>query len=288
MPRGASRSALLLLAAGLACGPEAPHSPDAPVVVARVDGQPVSETELRAAARLRKRGAEVDWSQALEDWISAAILRRELETRGLEKSDAYRTRLAAIRSRAWRAEQELARDTLLTSLEEGLELSEAELRARYEEQKDRFLTTRLHLRQITVPDRETLVAIRRRLADGEDFARLAAEANLDPALRANSGDLGWIEQRRMPTALIGPAHKLLREGDVSEVFEDREGRWNLVQLLARDPGVRRDFEQVRDQLARELRVVKSREALAALLASQRKSVSVERGRAALESLGSAD
>ena len=154
----------------------------------------------------------------------------------------------------------------------------------YEEQKDRFLTTRLHLRQITVPDRETIHAIRKQLSAGEDFARLAAQANLDPALRRKSGDLGWVEQRRMPTHLIGPAHQLLREGEVSDPFQDREGRWNLVQLLGRERGVRREFDHVKGQLERELRIVRSREVLADLVASQRANVPVEVDRTAVDSL----
>lgn len=267
--------ALVVLAPGLGCTPEAPPEADEPVVVARVDGRAVTEAELRAAASPQTRRAGIDWDQALEDWISARILRDEVAVRGLEESDAYQTRLEAIRTRAWRAEQELARDTLLTALTEGLRFSDEDLRARYEDQKDRFLTTRLHLRQITVPDRETIDGIRRQLAEGEDFARLAAEANVDPALRAKGGDLGWIEQRRMPTALIGPAHRLLREGETSEPFQDREGRWNLVQLLGRERGVRREFEQVKGQLERELRIVRSRESLADVVARRRESVAVE-------------
>ncbi len=293
MPRASSRLSLLphlvlllvlCLAAGSACAPEAPPELDVPVVVARVEGVEVTAEDLRSAGNPRGRDRAIDWDQALEDWISARILLQQLETRGLEESDTYRKRLAAIRTRAWRAEQELVRDTLITALEEGLTFSDEDLRARYEEQKDRFLTTRLHLRQITVPDRETIHAIRKQLSAGEDFARLAAQANLDPALRRKSGDLGWVEQRRMPTHLIGPAHQLLREGEVSDPFQDREGRWNLVQLLGRERGVRREFDHVKGQLERELRIVRSREILADLVASQRASIPVEVDRAVVDSL----
>jgi len=266
--------ALAFCAAGGACGPPEPPSPPPSEIAAWVDGQPVTADELRAAAHPRARdGGEVDWQDALESWVDARIVADELNRRGLHESETYRERVAAIRARAWRSAQTLARDTLIADVERSLELGDDELRARYDEQRDRFLTSRMHLRQISVPDRETIRAIRRRIEQGEDFARLAAEANLDPALRRNGGDLGWIEQRRMPTAMIGPAHRLLAPGDVSEPFQDREGRWNLVQLVARDQGVRREFEDVKDQLERELRLLRGREILAELVKERRAAVS---------------
>jgi parvulin-like peptidyl-prolyl isomerase len=241
-------------------------------VVARVDGRAVHEDELRMAARTRPGSQRVDWADALESYVAAEIIRDEFRHRALDQTDTYRERIGIIEARAWRSEQELARDVLLEDIDAELTFSEDELRARYDDQRDRFRSTRLHLRQITVPDRETIRKIHGRIVRGEEFARIAAEANLDPALRRASGDLGWIPQRKMPTALIGPAHQLLESGQFSEPFEDREGRWNLVQLIARDEGVARAFEDVEHQLEREMRIVRSREILAELVAERREGV----------------
>lgn len=262
------------LAVGCAPDPGADGSP-APggPVVARVDGQPVTEAQLRAASGARpRRSAPVDWNEALESFVTSGIIEEELRRRGLHESERYSTSLEAIDARARRAEHELARSTLVSDIEAGLEFTEEELRARYDEQRERFLTTRMRLRQITVPDRETIRDIQGRVVAGEDFALIAAQANLDPALRRSSGDTGWIEQRRMPTALIGPAHRLLEPGEVSEPFQDREGRWNLVQLIAREKAVRREFEPAKHQLERELRVIRSREILAKLVEERRPGV----------------
>ena len=268
---------MLGLVIAVACAPEHPTDvgpTTSAEVVAVVDGRRVPYDELQAAANVRAgRPQEIDWNKALESWVSAQIVSDELTRRGLDETDAYRQRLEAIRSRAWRSEQELARDALVADIDKTLKFSDEELRTRYEEQRDRFQTTRLRLRQITVPDRETIRAIQKQVQEGEDFARIAAEANLDPALRRSSGDTGWVEQRKMPTALIGPAHRLLEAGEVSKPFQDREARWNLVQLIGRDQGVRRQFDEVKDQLERELRVIRSREVLAQLVEERRAGVS---------------
>lgn len=267
-----------VLAAGLlalACG----RSARTPEIYARVDGQPVTRAELEAlAAQLGagRRHGDVGLDEALDAWIEARLLEQEVEARGLDQGDDYRSHRAAIRARAWRAERDLARQAIVDEIQETLEVSEADLRARYDEDARRFLTTRLHLRQITVPDRATILAIRKQLAEGASFEELARQANLDPALRQRGGDLGWLEQRRLPTSMIGPAHRLIEEGAVTEPFEDREGRWNLVQLVGRERSARRSFESVRDQLERELRVLRSRERLAERLAERRAAVSVER------------
>jgi peptidyl-prolyl cis-trans isomerase C len=245
-----------------------------------VEGEPVTREQLEAlalqlSARRPGRG-QAALEDALEAWIDARVLQAELEALQLDEEVGYRERRAAIRARAFRSEQELARSTIVADLEAGLEIREDELRALYDENAQRYLTTRLHLRQITVPDRATVLGIRKQLADGAAFEELARRANLDPALRQKGGDLGWVEQRKLPTSLIGPAHRLVEPGEVTEPFADREGRWNLVQLVAREKAARRSFESVRDQLERELRIVRSREELAKRLASRREGLRVER------------
>jgi peptidyl-prolyl cis-trans isomerase C len=278
--------AVLLLAVLLACGADEvpPERSSAAEVVARVAGIEVTRVELEALAELlrarRSRRRDPSTSpgvdEALEAWIEAYLLKQELEARGLQDADTYRDRLAAIRARAFHGERQLARDTLIRALGEELELDESLLRKRYQDQAQRFTTTRIRVRQITVPDRATILGIRKQLADGADFETLAAHANLDPALRSKGGDLGWLDQRRMPSALIGPAHQLLAPGEVSEPFQDREARWNLVQLVGREKSALRDFEDVRDVLERELGVIESREILARLLAERRAAIEVER------------
>jgi parvulin-like peptidyl-prolyl isomerase len=249
--------------------------------MARVAGVEVTRADLEALmelqrARKRRGDSAPSPTQALDAWIEAYLLKGELEARGLQEGAEYQERLAAIRARTFYAERELARNALIRVLEEEVELSETDLRQRYDDQSQRFMTTRLHLRQITVPDRKTILGIRKQLADGASFETLAAHANLDPALRQKGGDLGWLEQRKMPTALIGPAHQLMEPGAVSEPFQDREGRWSLVQLLAREKTARRSFEDVRDVLEREVRVVESRMLLEETLDRRREALAIER------------
>ncbi len=248
--------------------------------MARVAGEEVTRAELESLAQqlsVRRPGrAAPDLDDALEAWIQARLLREEVRARKLDETPTYQKRLTAVRARAWKGEQELARAAIVDALEAELEITEAELRAHYEENGQRFLTTRLHLRQITVPDRETILRIRQQIADGKAFDDLARQANMDPALRQKGGDLGWLEQRKLPTSVIGPAHRLVSEGEITEPFRDREGRWSLVQLIAREKAARRSFESVRDQLDRELRVIRSREALTELLDERRSALAIER------------
>lgn len=251
-------------------------------VAARVGGRDVSRAELETLAAYRdarRPGAterQPDLEAALQDWIAGWVLQRELSERGLDASPEYQKRLTAIRARARSAEQQLARKTLLEALERDLVFSDEELRARYEAERDRFLVTRLHLRQITVPERETILGIRKQIDEGTPFEALARQVNLDPALRDRGGDLGWLDQRRIPSAIVGAAHRLVQDGEVSEPFRDREGRWNLVQLVSRERGVRRSFDEVRDRLTRELRVIRGRELLDERLAASRGELTVER------------
>ncbi len=73
-------------------------------------------------------------------------------------------------------------------------------------------------------------ALRARIAAGEDFAAVAAEASEDPSSAANGGDLGWFGANDFGPdfgAQVAP----LQDGEVSEPFRTQAG-WHVVQRLA--------------------------------------------------------
>ncbi|MDP1543074.1 MAG: SurA N-terminal domain-containing protein [Polycyclovorans sp.] len=97
------------------------------------------------------------------------------------------------------------------------------LEALYEAEKARFVTgEKRRARHILIPldadkdaARDKAAELRARIADGADFAALAAEFSSDTGSKDQGGDLGWIEKGQM-AADFEAALFALDEGEVSE------------------------------------------------------------------------
>jgi len=122
-----------------------------------------------------------------------------------------------------------------------------------------------HILVRTEPEMAEVVAA---LAEGRDFAELAAERSIDGSGR-QGGDLGWFG----PGVMIPEFEETVRNlepGQVSEPLQTRFG-WHLVRLIdsriARVPAL----DEVRNDLINELR----REAVNALIARLREGTEVQ-------------
>lgn len=151
-----------------------------------------------------------------------------------------------------------------------VQVSEAEMRQYYEENKSSFALAeqRLHLAQIVVTPRpETPVPnllnddavdedaakkkirmIEDRLANGEDFSTLAQNYSEDPSTATTSGDLGFIPQSSLEKADITLRRVVaaLGPGENSPVIET-DGQYRIIRLLDKEQPGQRDYSDPRVQ-----------------------------------------
>lgn len=112
----------------------------------------------------------------------------------------------------------------------------------------------LHIRKITVADKEEAVRLKKDIGNGSDFGLLARKYSLDDAA-PDSGDLGWVE---MDDPFVLPevmnAAKKLKSGEISDPVKVNQG-YAIVNLLERkDPDENQQQEireYIRNQLAME-------------------------------------
>ncbi|MEN4904819.1 SurA N-terminal domain-containing protein [Luteimonas sp. TWI1416] len=147
----------------------------------------------------------------------------------------------------------------------GGDVDEAEARAHFEQVKSRFATTERRLAShilVEVPadaDAATQQAAQKEAADlaakaaqpGADFAALARAHSDDPGSRDNGGDLGWVEKGMM----TGPFEDALfgmQAGAVSQPVKTDFG-WHVLQLREIEAGKPVAFEDVREEMEREVR-----------------------------------
>ena len=150
----------------------------------------------------------------------------------------------------------------LADIAATVDVSDEALRKAYDEERDRFQTAEeRHASHILIAvdkgnedaARAKAAAIAERARKGEDFAKLASEVSDDAGTKAQGGDLGWMTQRDAPfeNALFG-----LQVGAISDPIRSDFG-FHVIKLDEIRPATVRPFEEVRDELAADLRTRKA-------------------------------
>ena len=150
-----------------------------------------------------------------------------------------------------------------SKLDEDVTPDDDQLRARFEEQKSRFVTpeTRLasHILIEVAPGadaatvetaRQTAADLAKRARDGEDFAALAKEYSKDAGSASMGGDLGWIEPGFMVKAFEDGLYAMTKDAPISDPVQTSFG-WHVIQLRDIRPPEGMTFEEARETLLAE-------------------------------------
>ncbi len=157
--------------------------------------------------------------------------------------------------------------------EERSFVSDEEVAEYYRQNANQYtIPKKLHVQEILLETEMDAEKIYQRLEQGEDFEKLAIENTTRPGYKEAKGDMGFISEHTFPT-IYDQAEKL-RLNRYSEPFPVGNS-WSIVKLLeVREPEVR-EFEQVANQIKRELQNQKSEKATADWLAENRNKFQVD-------------
>ncbi len=126
----------------------------------------------------------------------------------------------------------------------------------YEEHIEEYsFPEQVRARQIVVATEEEAKAILRRLRKGEDFEELAKEKSMMPE-RVYGGDLGFFARGEMPEPFdeVFP----LNVGRVSKVIKSPYG-YHIFKIEEKVEAKVREFDEVKDEIAHQIRKKKSEE-----------------------------
>jgi len=139
--------------------------------------------------------------------------------------------------------------------------SDEELRARYEQEKQRFVQPEQRLVShilINVPTNATPEQQKAALATADkiaaeatpaNFAKLAEKDSQDLGSRRQGGDLGWLE-KGVTNAAFDSAMFALQKGQISKPVLSSDG-YHIIWLRDVRSGESKPFAEVRDQLLQE-------------------------------------
>ena len=225
----------------------APAAGDSPVhpspVVVRLDGEPITIDGLVGGY---PRQTRAERTHAIDNAVQRRLTAREARRRGLDATPAMRERIEALHREAAAREEVLLRDALQVSLTEQVVLTEAELRAHYQETLRSYTKRRMRLREASFDSQEAA-----RAAD----QRLGATGRLDPAASQEIGPVA-IDQR-MQIQLPG-VMGLRQPGQ--RIVVERDGKFALIELEEELPQAPLSFEQARDEVEKDLRSRRGKEA----------------------------
>lgn len=163
-----------------------------------------------------------------------------------------------------------------------LPITEAELRQRFDREKDKFtIGERVHLEHIVFPvaadksdEAATLATARRLVAaarSGDDFKALVQQEV--KAGRATGGDLGIVLVTDMRSEVRDAIAKL-KPGEISDPFESPAGV-HVVQVIERLPPTVKPFKEVEDELRNSELAERYQAHLSSVVTELKKRYSVE-------------
>jgi parvulin-like peptidyl-prolyl isomerase len=240
--------------------------------------QHLSRTELgeRMAELVKKARAHAVGTQLLIEEVKrrhVVVPNEEVEVavEGLAKQAGGARQLAEVLARQGMSLEQLRAtvragkqlDQLVARVTSGVaECSEQEIRTYFEKNAERYVAPdQVQARHILInpasaeePDkavaRSTLLSLRHKILEGEDFADLAAAHSECASGKSTGGSLGWIARGSTLPEFEKAVFDELDVGDISSVIETPLG-FHIVEKLDHEEGANLPFEQVRDSI-REL------------------------------------
>jgi peptidyl-prolyl cis-trans isomerase D len=192
--------------------------------------------------------------------LTVAELKKQLNVDDAAVQAEYDKRKATLKLPERRSAMLVIVDQARTAA--GIQVSEADLRRAYEDNKDRYRTPeRVHVRHILLKTTDKSPAqvadaqkkiedLLKQVQKGADFGELAKKNSEDPGSGANGGDLGFVTKGQMVPNFEAAAFALKTPKQLSPVVKTEYG-FHILELLSREDARLRPFEEAKGELVAE-------------------------------------
>jgi foldase protein PrsA len=151
----------------------------------------------------------------------------------------------------------LVRSVIDKTVTEPSVVTEGELKGYYEKNTSKFKQPEtIRLRLISANDEKRAKDILAKLKAGDDFAKVATSMSEDD-YRVSGGDIGYIHKGRMLPEIEAVAFKL-KVGETSGLIKSGN-YWYIIKVEDRKPEHQMSFDDVKDNLKKELEAERAKE-----------------------------
>ena len=224
-------------------------------VVATVNGQPITESDLRFAenelgGEIANLPPEVKRRALAEYLIDNELFAKAAEEAKIAATPEFEQQMRYLRRRVLR---ELYFDKTLKGT-----ISEDEAKKIYDEKIAQLKPEEeIEARHILVDSEEKAKELHAKIAAGADFAQLAKENSTDTGLQGPGRRLGYFGHGQMVPEFEAAAFKL-EKGEVSEPVQEPFG-WHIIKVEDRRKKEPPSFEAVKDTILNSLVVRKAQD-----------------------------
>ncbi len=233
-----------------AAQPQAKPAADPNMLLATVNDQKITLGDVQhAAATLPPEARQLQPSVIIPLLINQLIDQKAIQIQADKEGLANKP--------AVKAAMEAAANNVLQNayLEEQVapKLTDDALKAYYQEHyASKKPEEEVHARHILVDSEAKAQSIIRQLNKGADFAKLASRLSTDKASGGtNGGDLGWFKRGDMIPDFSNAAFAM-KSGSITQKPVHTQYGWHVIQVLGTRTAPVPSFEQVRDQIRRDL------------------------------------
>jgi len=261
----------LPLAAGAALAqtpPAATPAADPDKVIARVNGQAITEGDLAvAAADPALQLPNVPEAQK-RDLLTGYLIDLKLGAKAAEAAKVGDTP-EFVRKLAYNRDKTLLDEYLEQEARKAV-TPEAARKLYDETAKNVTPEQEVRARHILVESEDEAKKAASRVKGGEDFAKVAGELSKDPGSKTDGGDLGFFTKDRMVEPFAEAAFKL-EPGQISDPVQSQFG-WHVIKVEEKRTKPVPSFEEMQDQVNTYL----ERKAQQDLILGLRQNAKIER------------
>jgi peptidyl-prolyl cis-trans isomerase D len=221
-----------------------------------LEGEVVSEKEIEEDYRRANEKIKIEYIS-----ISPADFRARVEVSRQEMADYFEKNKASFQIGEKRDARILVADQ--GELAKTVAISDERLQQVYRTSADRFrVPDRVKVRHILLKTtgkspqesekiKQQAEALLKQIRGGADFAELAKKNSEDTGTAGQGGELGWISRGQTVQNFENTAFTL-KPGELSGVISTEYG-FHIIQVQEKDQARTRPFEEVKGEIAEELR-----------------------------------
>ena len=178
--------------------------------------------------------------QAREMLITRELILQEADKRGVIQKESVRDQL----------EQSRVGVLVAAVFEDFVEregVSDAELKAAYENIKDEYTGKEYHVEHILVDKESDAKAIIAQLKAGANFEDIAKAKSKDPGSAKNGGDLGWVSDKSLVPE-FSKAMVQLKNGQITDKPVKSQFGYHIIKTIDSREAKAPSFDEMKDQL----------------------------------------